>query len=103
MIKLTFVDRNGSEKVVDATEGQSVMQVAVDHDVEIEAACEGSLACATCHMVVDPDWYDRLSPPSEEEEDMLDLAFGLTKTSRLTCQIPVTSEIDGAKFMLPEE
>lgn len=103
MIKLTFVDRSGAEKDVEATEGQSVMQVAVDHDVEIEAACEGSLACATCHMVVDPEWYERLTPPSEEEEDMLDLAFGLTRTSRLTCQIPVTAEINGAKFQVPEE
>lgn len=103
MAKITFVKRDGSETVVDARDGLSVMEVAIDNDVDIEAACEGSLACATCHMVVDPDWYDRLDPPSDEEEDMLDLAFGLTRTSRLTCQIRVSDAIDGLRVKLPEE
>lgn len=103
MAKITFVNRDGSETVVDARDGLSVMEVAIDNDVDIEAACEGSLACATCHMVVDPDWYDRLDEPSEEEEDMLDLAFGLTRTSRLTCQIRVSDAIDGLRVRLPEE
>ncbi|WP_425403485.1 2Fe-2S iron-sulfur cluster-binding protein [Hwanghaeella sp.] len=103
MAKITFVNRDGSEKVVEARDGLSVMEVAIDNDVDIEAACEGSLACATCHMVVDPDWYEKLDPPSEEEEDMLDLAFGLTRTSRLTCQIRVSAAIDGLRVRLPEE
>ena len=103
MTKLTFVARDGSEKTVDALDGLSVMQVAVDNDVDIEAACEGSLACATCHLVVDPEWYEKIDPPSAEEEDMLDLAFGLTRTSRLTCQIRVSSVLDGARFTVPEE
>jgi len=103
MPRITFVDRDGNETVVDAENGNSVMEVAVENDVDIEAACEGSLACATCHMVVDPEWYGRLEPPSEEEEDMLDLAFGLTKTSRLTCQIRVTDALDGLRLSLPEE
>ncbi len=103
MAKITFVNRDGSEAVVDARDGLSVMEVAIDNDVDIEAACEGSLACATCHMVVDPDWFDKLDPPSEEEEDMLDLAFGLTRTSRLTCQIRVSDAIDGLRVRLPDE
>lgn len=103
MAKITFVNRDGSETVVEGRDGLSVMEVAIDNDVDIEAACEGSLACATCHMVVDPAWYDKLDPPSEEEEDMLDLAFGLTRTSRLTCQIRISSAVDGLRLRLPEE
>ena len=104
MPKITFIHRDGSETIVDAKAGLSVMETAVENDVEIEAACEGSLACAACHMVVeDQDWYEKLDPPSEDEEDMLDLAFGLTKTSRLTCQIRVTDALDGIRLRVPEE
>lgn len=103
MAKITFVNRDGSETVVEARNGLSVMEVAIDNDVDIEAACEGSLACATCHMVVDPAWYEKLDPPSDEEEDMLDLAFGLTRTSRLTCQIRVSDALDGLRVSLPDE
>jgi len=103
MPKITFIDRSGAGKTVEAKNGLSVMEVAIDNDVDIEAACEGSLACATCHMVLDADWYEKLDPPSEDEEDMLDLAFGLTKTSRLTCQIRVSDALDGLRVSLPEE
>ncbi len=104
MPKITFVHRNGQESTVEAENGKSVMEVAVDNDVEIEAACEGSLACATCHMVVlDQGRYDALPALDEDEEDMLDLAFGLTKTSRLTCQIRVTDELDGIRFQVPDD
>lgn len=104
MPKITFIQRDGSEVVVDAQNGLSVMETAVDNDIDIEAACEGSLACATCHLVVeDQNWYDKLDPPSEDEEDMLDLAFGLTKTSRLSCQIRVSDALDGIRFRVPEE
>lgn len=104
MPKITFVHRDGSETKVDAKPGLSVMETAVENDVEIEAACEGSLACATCHLVVDgQDWFDKLDAPSEDEEDMLDLAFGLTKTSRLSCQIRVSDALDGIRFRVPEE
>ena len=82
--------------------GLSVMETTVENDVEIEAACEGSLACATCHMVVeDQDWYEKLDPPSEDEEDMLDLAFDLRKCSRLGCQIIMDEEKDGLTVALP--
>ena len=104
MAKITFVNRDGSETEVEAQNGLSVMEVAVDNGIDIEAACEGSLACATCHMIVeDPDRYEALDAPSEDEEDMLDLAFGLTKTSRLTCQIRVTDALDGLRLKVPDE
>ena len=104
MPRITFVHRNGKETTIDAEIGKSVMEIAVDNDVEIEAACEGSLACATCHMIVlDRDRYDALPEVDEDEEDMLDLAFGLTKTSRLTCQVRVTEALDGIRFKVPDE
>ncbi|NMM44567.1 2Fe-2S iron-sulfur cluster binding domain-containing protein [Rhodospirillaceae bacterium KN72] len=104
MPKITFINRDGSETVVDAKPGLSVMETAVDNGIDIEAACEGSLACATCHLVVvDQEWYDKLGAPSDDEEDMLDLAFGLTKTSRLSCQIRVTEELDGVRFRVPDD
>ena len=83
MPKITFIERDGSRREVDAALGVSVLEVARRHDIDIEGACEGSLACSTCHIIVDPEWYDLLNEATEDEEDMLDLAFNLTKTSRL--------------------
>jgi len=103
MPKLTFVEKDGTHKEVDAPVGLSVMEIAHRFDVDIEGACEGSLACATCHVIVDPEWYGKLSEPSEDEEDMLDLAFGLKPTSRLGCQIVMTEELDGLVVELPKE
>lgn len=101
MPRITFVERNGTRREVEAPLGMSVMEVARRHDIDIEGACEGSLACSTCHVIVDPQWYGRLKEASEEEEDMLDLAFNLTRTSRLGCQIIVTEELDGLVVQLP--
>ena len=103
MPKLTFIEKDGNRKEVDAPNGLSVMEIAHRFDVDIEGACEGSLACATCHVIVDPEWFDRLEPPSEDEEDMLDLAFGLTETSRLGCQIIMSDELDGLVVELPKD
>jgi 2Fe-2S ferredoxin len=101
MPKMTFIERDGTRKEVDAPLGLSVLEIAHRHGVDIEGACEGSLACSTCHVVVASDWFDLLKDPSEDEEDMLDLAFGLTKTSRLGCQIIMTEELDGLTVALP--
>jgi 2Fe-2S ferredoxin len=102
MPKMTFISPDGKERnEVDAPLGLSVLEIAHLHDVDVEGACEGSLACSTCHVIVDPEWYDKLEEPSEEEEDMLDLAFGLTHTSRLGCQIRMTEELDGLIVTLP--
>src|ERR1700690_4516125 len=95
MPKMTFIERDGGAREVDAPLGLSVREIAHRNKVDIEGACEGSLACSTCHVIVEPDWYDLLKDATEDEEDMLDLAFGLTKTSRLGGQITVSEELDG--------
>ena len=101
MVKITFIEKDGNEKVVDAPLGLSILEVAHKNDVDLEGACEGSLACSTCHIIVEPEFFDKLPSAREEEEDMLDLAFGLTQTSRLGCQIMVTSELEGLRIRLP--
>ena len=101
MPKMTFIERDGKRREVDAPLGLSVLEIAHKHGVDIEGACEGSLACSTCHVIVDPEWYELLKEASEDEEDMLDLAFGLTQTSRLGCQIIITEELDGLTVSLP--
>ncbi|MBL0318081.1 MAG: ferredoxin family 2Fe-2S iron-sulfur cluster binding protein [Alphaproteobacteria bacterium] len=101
MPRITFVLKDGIEKTIDAPVGLSVLEVAHQHHIDLEGACEGSLACSTCHVVVDEKWYDKLDTASDEEEDMLDLAFGLTHTSRLGCQIRLTDALDGMKVFLP--
>ncbi len=103
MPKMVFIEKDGNRKEVDAPMGLSVMEIAHRHDVDIEGACDGSLACSTCHVIVDPAWHARLDPIAEDEEDMLDLAFGLTETSRLGCQIIMTEELDGLTVKLPDE
>lgn len=99
--RMTFIDRDGVRRDVEAPLGLSVLEIAHKHGIDIEGACEGSLACSTCHVIVDPAWFARLGTPSEDEEDMLDLAFGLEKTSRLGCQIVMTPELDGLTVRLP--
>lgn len=103
MAKVTFVLQSGEEKTVEAPLGLSVMEIAKRNDIDIEAACEGSLACATCHLIVDPDWFERTGEISEDEEDMLDMAFGLKPTSRLSCQIRMTDDLDGLRLFVPDE
>ena len=103
MPKLTFIVRNGERVEIDAPEGLSLLEIARKHDIDIEGACEGSLACSTCHVIVDAEDFERLEDPNEDEEDMLDLAFGLTRTSRLGCQIILTEELDGLTVTLPLE
>ncbi|AAW61122.1 MULTISPECIES: ferredoxin family 2Fe-2S iron-sulfur cluster binding protein [Gluconobacter] len=102
MPKMTFIERDGTRRDVDAPVGLSVLEIAHKHDIDLEGACEGSLACATCHVVVDPEWAAKLSAPTDDEEDMLDLAFGLEKTSRLGCQIVMTDALDGLTVRLPK-
>ncbi len=103
MPRMIFIERDGNRKEVEAPVGLSVLEIAHENDVDIEGACEGSLACSTCHVIVDPVWFDKLPEPSEDEEDMLDLAFGLQATSRLGCQLIITEELDGLTVKLPAE
>jgi 2Fe-2S ferredoxin len=101
MPKMVFIERDGTAREVDAPLGLSVLEIAHRNKIDIEGACEGSLACSTCHVIIDTDWYDLLKEATEDEEDMLDLAFGLTATSRLGCQIIITEELDGLTVRLP--
>ncbi len=101
MPSMVFIERDGTRRVVDAPLGLSVLEIAHKHGIDIEGACEGSLACSTCHVIVDPEWYPKLAEASEDEEDMLDLAFGLQKTSRLGCQIVMDETLDGLVVRLP--
>lgn len=101
MPKITFILKDGTEKTIDAPAGLSVLEVAHQHHIDLEGACEGSLACSTCHVIVAEEWYDKLSPATEDEEDMLDLAFGLAHTSRLGCQIRMSDLLDGIRVYLP--
>jgi ferredoxin len=97
-----FINRDGSQTEVTAPHGKSILEVAHENNVEIEGACEGSLACSTCHVILTPDLFDNLGEPSEREEDLLDLAPGLTDTSRLCCQLKVDSKFDGTEIRLPK-
>ena len=101
MPKMTFVERDGTKREVDAPLGLSVLEIAHKHGVDIEGACEGSLACSTCHVIVDSHWFKQLAAPTEDEEDMLDLAFDLQETSRLGCQIIMTDALNGLVVKLP--
>ncbi|MGC0371433.1 MAG: hypothetical protein DGJ47_000122 [Rickettsiaceae bacterium] len=99
-IKIIFVEGN-KETEIEAMVGLSILEVAHHNKVDLEGACEGSLACATCHVVLEEKVYNQLDEPEEAEEDMLDLAFGLTHTSRLGCQIILTKDLDGMRVVLP--
>ena len=98
MTKIIFIEPDGSEKVVDADNGLSLLEVAHSNDIDLEG---GLAACSTCHVIVDKAFFDNLPEPSEEEEDMLDLAFGLTHTSRLGCQIIINEKLEGMKVKIP--
>lgn len=103
MVKIYFVSPSGKATSLYADAGKSVLDVAHANGIDIEGACEGAMACSTCHVVVDSQWYERLPEPSEEEQDMLDLTNGLTRTSRLGCQLRLDQSLDGLVVHLPLE
>ncbi|KDQ54113.1 hypothetical protein JAAARDRAFT_38727 [Jaapia argillacea MUCL 33604] len=101
-IKVHFKDAKGTLiKTIEANEGDDLLSIAHEHDIDLEGACEGSIACSTCHVILTPEHYDLLPEPSDDENDMLDMAFGLTDTSRLGCQVCLTKELDGMVAQLP--
>lgn len=100
MTMIHFIKTDGEKVSIDATPGSTVMEVARENDLPMLAACGGSLACATCHVIVEEEWFEKLGELSEEEEDLLDTAHGLTPTSRLCCQIKVSDDIDGLAVTL---
>ncbi|KIM38877.1 hypothetical protein M413DRAFT_447565 [Hebeloma cylindrosporum] len=101
-LKVHFKDSNGNlVKTVEANEGDDILAIAHEYDVDLEGACEGSVACSTCHVILPEEFYDLLPEPDDDENDMLDMAFGLTDTSRLGCQVKMTKELDGITCTLP--
>jgi len=103
MPTVTFIERGGKRRHVEAPDGLSLLEIAHRNGIDIEGACEGCMACSTCHVIVDDDWFEKLDPASEEEKDMLDLAFDLARTSRLGCQIELSDTLDGLVVSLPSE
>ncbi|GAD97358.1 2Fe-2S iron-sulfur cluster binding domain protein [Paecilomyces variotii No. 5] len=101
-INVTFIDKDGEKYDFQVSEGDNLLDIAQANDLEMEGACGGSCACSTCHVIVeDPDMYDKMPEPDDDENDMLDLAFGLTETSRLGCQVKMNKELDGLVVRLP--
>ncbi|MGY8985914.1 MAG: ferredoxin family 2Fe-2S iron-sulfur cluster binding protein [Sphingomonadales bacterium] len=104
MVKIIFQDSEGKQFLeTKGKEGENLLNLAQKHDIDLEGACEGCMACSTCHVIITQDWFDKLPPPSDEEDDMLDLTIGITQTSRLGCQIILTKNLDGLIVRLPNE
>lgn len=102
-LKLTFIDPRGTAIEAEAEVGDNLLKVGQAAGLPLEGTCEGQMACSTCHVIVAPEWFDRLAEPSEEEEDMLDFAAGARRTSRLSCQIDLTEALDGLTVSVPAE
>lgn len=99
---VTFVDKEGDEHKIAVSEGDNLLDIAQDNELEMEGACGGSCACSTCHVIVtEESFFDKMEEPDDDENDMLDLAFGLTETSRLGCQVKMSKDLDGLKVKLP--
>lgn len=101
-VNVTFLQPDETKKTVQARVGETLLQTAHRNDIDLEGACEGVCACSTCHLILSQDLYDSLPEPSEDEEDMLDMAFGLQETSRLGCQITVSQEMEGVVLEMPK-
>lgn len=102
-ITLTFIDPRGKAVQTAAESGDNLLRAGQAAGLPLEGTCEGQMACSTCHVIVAPEWFDRLPPASEEEEDMLDFAAGARRTSRLSCQIELTPDLDGLTVSVPAE
>lgn len=102
-MKIEFVTTGGEKVTAEAGPGDNLLRVAQAAGLPLEGTCEGQMACSTCHVIVAPEWFDRLDAASEEEEDMLDLAAGVARTSRLSCQIELTTEMDGLSLRIPAD
>ncbi|MEM7781431.1 MAG: 2Fe-2S iron-sulfur cluster-binding protein [Pseudomonadota bacterium] len=102
-LKVTFIDPKGAAHESEAEVGDNLLKIGQAIGMPLEGTCEGQMACSTCHVIVAPDWFDRLEEASEEEEDMLDFAAGARRTSRLSCQIDLTAALDGVTVSVPAE
>ena len=100
---ITFIDKDSQTHTFTVADGDNLLDIAQANDLEMEGACGGSCACSTCHVIVDDEaYYEKMEEPDDDENDMLDLAFGLTETSRLGCQVKMSKELDGLKVRLPK-
>jgi 2Fe-2S ferredoxin len=103
MPKITFIEHSGQEHCVEAEVGQSVMQAATNNMIAgIMADCGGNCSCATCHVYIDPAWLDQVAAANSNEKEMLECALYTQENSRLSCQIPITPQLDGLVVRLPE-
>ncbi|WP_324828115.1 2Fe-2S iron-sulfur cluster-binding protein [Qipengyuania zhejiangensis] len=102
-MKVTFTTADGEVVVAQGESGDSLLRLAQAAGLPLEGTCEGQMACSTCHVVIAQEWFDRLPDASEEEEDMLDLAAGVQRTSRLSCQIVLGEDMDGLAVAIPAE
>ena len=104
MPKITYIENNGKSHTIEASNGLSVMEGAVQNDIPgIDADCGGGMACATCHVYVKEEWFNKLPKKEDGEEDMLDMAFEPNKYSRLSCQLLVSDELDGLIVSIPSK
>ena len=104
MPRITYIEHNGKTHTIDVANGLSVMEGAIQNNIPgIDADCGGGMACATCHVYVKEDWFNRLPKKENGEEDMIDMAYEPNKFSRLSCQITVLDEIDGLVVQLPKK
>jgi ferredoxin len=103
MIRVYFVSADGGEREVLANEGARLLEIAQNDGQPLEGTCEGQMACSTCHVLIAAEDFARLPPASEDEEDMLDLAIGASRTSRLACQIVLTPDLDGITVCMPPQ
>ena len=104
MPKITYIEHNGKSHTINVANGLSVMEGAVQNNIPgIDADCGGSMACATCHVYVKEEWFDKLPKKEEGEEDMIDMAYEPNKYSRLSCQLTVSDELEGLVVKLPEK
>jgi ferredoxin-2, mitochondrial len=103
VVEVTFITADGARVVAKGAQGARLLEVGQAAGMPLEGTCEGQMACSTCHVVVAPDWFGKLRPASADEEDMLDLAADVTRTSRLSCQIALTAELDGLEVRIPGE
>ncbi len=102
-LKVTFIDPRGNPVQTEGEAGDSLLKVGQAAGLPLEGTCEGQMACSTCHVVVAAEWFTKLTDPTEEEEDMLDFAAGARRTSRLSCQIDLSPELDGLIVSVPGE